>query len=978
MVNKIARFFKSIGKSSSQPPQGSGSGGFAVLPSTNDNQYFGQDGLSSFVAVGGSHNKSPNGFPFGLSIQTGGSDSLTSPPKDMMGSMSLSSRSGSNSSLNQSMHPRSSALKWGPILSKIPKIITSATNGAAATPSLNNSSPSSTSSGSPGRSASNDSADSDLQTLLDLLSQMANKEYQLQIMCYYAGKTASTSNDSIGNQSMVSSGGLLSNNEHRKVFKQCRRSLLLCWKYIIAQLNDNQNASQLADEKKETYHQLIGLIAERPEFNLNDPAMDLEAASTNNNDGSGQRNQKGSRTPGSSSGKNDDASSDEGTDAERDLYLYRCLLVATFKYVAENLESAKSRKRAWISLAESRFFARVLAVCFYRIPFVQRAILDTIYPAYCARKWLKSAPVPTAVSTKPAEGSERMQRRRSSSKPWSGPTFSGTLNRWNEFEGKLLMEDDDTPAVDEKSKVNDEAGKLSESSSCSGTTENTTALPNKNNEERFKRLNPTLFSWSKYAPYLGPYSDNDVFRMNESVKATWLEKLCCDGEFYSSFMASVSEHADHVAVGDVLWHCLPGYPLLVRIALLLVKEAAAKKWQHLSHDSPPPDSEPSTPYFALAGIRQVRTVLDNVAQLLRNRELLDSCVLAMFEHTNVLSSKSVGVCLTRFEEWFSACAVVVGYTPVDYEPIYRVSSTFNGHSFAIGIRIMLASENFEVLNRVLLFLYNRMDYFEGDLRQAALKALVQRHMYLFLHWNDDVRKNYHHILVFKVVRVNRYALDSIIDQLLVGRYANAPIDSASEINVASMSDGEGSPPMHITSMSPHDVRRSKPRQLTSVEYGQLRMEQALWRAFDACIASICVQERRNAREGNRRYQNEIQAARCRAIAFLKLNRKTVDTDDAEQSSSNPNEGLPGAKPWHEVELLEEELNREPPYYLRYLPAEEVSSLDELRRLASSVKYPSDLQIYAAPSLRSYSDLLKQYYQDLSERGYVEAPPLGFC
>ncbi|KAF1780409.1 hypothetical protein GQ600_27092 [Phytophthora cactorum] len=39
-------------------------------------------------------------------------------------------------------------------------------------------------------------------------------------------------------------------------------------------------------------------------------------------------------------------------------------------------------------------------------------------------------------------------------------------------------------------------------------------------------------------------------------------------------------------------------------------------------------------------------------------------------------------------------------------------------------------------------------------------------------------------------------------------------------------------------------------------------------------------------------------------------------------------------------------------------------LDELRRLASSVRYPHFYQVYAAHSLCCYSDLLKQYYREL--------------
>lgn len=880
-------------------------------------------------------------------------------------------------------------LKWGSILSKIPKIVGAILNGANNL-NTNEVSPSSSSSASPGRSGTSDVPimENELQLLLDLLSQMATKEYQLQILQYYNGKS-NYSTDAAGfpRPGASSSGGLLSNSEHRKVFKQCRRSLLLCWKYIVAQLNDEQNAHSVTDDTRDTYHQLIGLISERVEFNI----ADDHASSTTRN-GKGNRNSNTSSNKGSVptnwSGQ-EESVSDESTDAERDLYLYRCLLVATFKYVVENIEAAKTRKRSWITLTETQFYAKVLAVCFFRIPFVQKAILDQVYAAYSRRDWESVTKAGragiTTVSERPKtpEAGERVQRRRSSSRPWGGPTFASTLSRWSEYDGHLLSEEEEAVS-DHDAKPEADMGKMSESSSSSASNEINPQYfaPSKGTEDRFKRLNPSLFQWSKYVPYLSPYSDQDVFRMNDSVKSAWLSKLCNDGEFFACFMACLSNHVDLTSYGEVIWRCLPGYSLLIRVSLLLMKEAAWKKWMnHLSGDAPSPitpkedpEREGSDQPFLIRGIRCIRSVLDGVAHLLKNKELLESCVLAMYECTNVYSAKSVGVCLTRFEEWFSAAACIVGFSPVDNEPVYRLPSGFNGHTFCIGVRIMLASESFEVLNRVLLFLYNRLDYFDGEVRQGVLKALVQRHMFLFLHWNQDVRKNYHHLLVYKVVRVHRYALESFVDQLLVGRLAAPPVEQSG----SNLSDGEDniSTP-RLAALSPHD-QRAKPRPLTAVEYNQLRIEQALWRAFDACIASICVLERKNAREGNRKYQNDIQAARCRAIAFLKLNRKTVNSDDLENPTSSPNEGLPGGKPFYEVELLEEELNREPPYYLRYLPAEEVSTLDELRRLAGSVKFPTELHVYSALSLRGYSELLKQYYNELSERGYVEAPPLGFC
>lgn len=797
--------------------------------------------------------------------------------------------------------------------------------------------------------------------------------------------------------------------EQRRLFRQCRRALLLCWKFIVAQLNDEKAC--LTSEMKETQCQLIGLIAERVEFNLNVDTTSTSSSSSNgsrtapkpirreNNSGQGMGWTANSPTAsvgsidlsennadyGSSS--NGGANGDDGVDGERDLYLYRCLLVATFKYVVENIESAKLKKRSWITLTETQFFAKMLAICFFRVPVIQRMIIDQIFFSYRQKKWTNTAmdqnqssisstgsSLPTGRPPTPATPSNLPNRRRSSAKLGTGTTFAASLSRWSEFEGHVLSECDDPESGAHSKSESKTPG--SAYANESNQNVNSFPSPSRGTIDKFKRSNPTLYRWTRYAPYLAPYADNDVFRMNDSMKVSWLEKVSHDGEFFSVFMGYYSQHAETCSVGETLWSVLPGYTLLIRVSLLLLKEASWGKWLYLLETgapSPPstvesPSSSPEeNALFELKSIRGIRTVLGTAAQLLRNKELLESCTLAVYEYTNVLHARSVEACLARFEEWFSATASLV---PSEGDKlVHRLPPTFPGQTFAVGIRVMLSSESFEILNRVLQFLYNRMDYFDGDLRQNILKVLVQRHMFLFLHWNVDVRSNYHHLLVYKVIRVNRYFLDSPIDHLLVGRYAVSPLENSS-----SSSNGFDDLDDHIGASSTSSSN-NRQFQITAAEFNALRMEQALWRAFDACIGAICVQERKNAKEGNRKYQNEIQCARSRAIAFQKLDRKMSDEPNP---SSSVNEGLPGGKPWHELNLLDEELHREPPYYLRYLPAEEVSSLDELRRLANTVKYPPELQVYAALSLRHYSDMLKKYYQDLSQNRFVEAPPLGYC
>lgn len=681
---------------------------------------------------------------------------------------------------------------------------------------------------------------------------------------------------------------------------------------------------------------------------------------------------------------------DDAMDSECDLNMYRCLLITTFKYASENLESARQKHRVYISLIETRFYARVFAVCFFRVPVLQSAMLKEIFSAYLKREWLSLQPHDSRVEDLAEEGIGRPTSQLGShkypktSRPWNGVTFAGTLSRWKNYNGFILSEErrgNSIRAANARSR--NKANKITGTSVSAIRTD----------EEIFIKHNPTLFQWTTFSPYLATYPDADIVRMTEVPRNFWLHRLKYDGEFFSNFMGFVCLHAANTALdADVVWTSLPGYTLLIRVSLLLIKEACWAKWLYV-HDmsGPLPSSsmeiEPKSQDedcipFELESIRAIQTVLDNVVQLLRNNQLLESCVLAMYECTNVLHARSVEVCLTRFEEWFSATAMLTDFGGLDQRRgngmmVYRLPPEFRGQTFAMGMRFMLSSENCEILSSTLLFLYHQMDYFEGELRKGILKALVHRHMSLFLHWNADVRTKYHHILVYRLVRVNRFVLDSPVDQLLIGHCAISTFEFSRAHDDEFDDDYVLSHRKHKEDSRFHDaVQHPSNLSMTTADISVLHTEQALWRAFDACLAVIIDQERRCAREGNRKFQTDQLAARSRALAFRTLKRHTTE-DSIAAATTSINEGLPGRKPCHEVESLDEELRREPPYFLRYLPNDEEAMLEELRHLASNVKYPHENQVYAAPSLRCYSDLLKQYYRVLDSQGFVDPPPLAF-
>lgn len=980
-MNKFKRFFKSLGgkhsiSSSSSSTQSTGS----LAAVTNQQFVSGPYGSSSSVAFHASTSRNLSTAELEARLETSGSltGTTTSNPTRVV--------------IDDYM--KDGTIDWAALLAKIPKLVaecTTCSGPATASPPTK-------------RSANNSVAT--FADLLALLQQMAGRENQQRVKQFYAG------NDPvyIGNASP-------SWNQRRKLFRQCRRGLLICWKFLVAQLNDEK--SSLPTDTRNLYFQLIGIIMERVEFHLPITNSDTDVPASNRTktpkplgnvsgavmgwlaysptaslNGMGMDFSDDMATAGpnvmvntenvTANPTNNRGNMDDATDGERDLYLYRCLLIATFKYAVENLESARQKHRPYISLVETRFFARVFAVCFFRVPVLQNAMLEQIFGAYRDKEWIHLQAHDSRVEDLTEEGSSApateapTRRRPSASRPWNGNTFAGSLVRWTDYDGYILSEEGNgngTSTAKVTGRYNSKQSAL------------------RSDEEAFVRQNPTLFQWTRFSPYLGPYPDADIFRMTDKTRNCWLHRLSHDGEFFSKFMGFVCLHAANTALGsDVVWTCLPGYTLLIRVSLLLLKEACWAKWLYVRDTSGPlPSSsmeiEPGSQEeerlpFELESIRAIRTVLDNVVQLLRNNQLLESCVLAMYECTNVLHARSVEVCLTRFEEWFSATAMLTEIGGTDKRRgsgmmVYRLPPGFRGQTFATGMRFMLSSENCEILSSTLLFLYHRMDYFEGDLRQSILKALVQRHMTFFLHWNAEVRTKYHHLLVYRVVRANRFVLDSPLDHLLIGRCAISSLE-LSRVHDDEFDQDDGYSHHHSNKENRFNDAVQHPcnPSMTAADMTVLRTEQALWRAFDACLAVIVAQERRYAREGNRKFQTEQLAARSRALAFRTLKRHTTEDSNAAATTS-VNEGLPGGKPCHEVELLDEELRREPPYYLRYLPGDELAMLDELRRLASSVRYPHYCQVYAAHSLRCYSDLLKQYYRELDSNGSVEPPPLGF-
>lgn len=202
MVNKIKKFFKSIGKSSSSSSSMSSASGYPLL-ATSDNQFHHQQQMHERGYSTNNNNLPLASSPsFGLAMDTGSGSGLMA-----------TEGSGSGSDSMMAFPQRQEAIRWGLLLPKIPRLVAEATaaastngggGGGASSPHNNNATGS--------RSASSLSQSDDhveMNLLLEMLTQMAPKELQTQIAQYYAGDmSAAYSGNSLASSSSNAPTGM--------------------------------------------------------------------------------------------------------------------------------------------------------------------------------------------------------------------------------------------------------------------------------------------------------------------------------------------------------------------------------------------------------------------------------------------------------------------------------------------------------------------------------------------------------------------------------------------------------------------------------------------------------------------------------------------------------------------------------------------------------------------------------------------------
>lgn len=697
-----------------------------------------------------------------------------------------------------------------------------------------------------------------------------------------------------------------------------------------------------------------------------------------------------------------------------DLLEYRNLLIQTLIYVMEHMHHFHdppnhNRMKTFFPLRtngpatsySSQFLARVLAIGYARIATFHQAL-----DRHCARVYADHHWTPVPKSSKSNSESSRVHK----TKYWSGMTFREVLE---EFQTSYVPTTAKSSSREEAHEAytsilgwHDFHTSLDEDS---GTNNNQLSLE----EQTLNHDELRLF-------------DHDL-----------LTQCCVDmtqyGEFFILFCTEFTDHMYHqmmMLLSEPFrssldpqsrpWDRIPGYGLLVQISMFILQEASWRQWwdSMKEQDRVPlvqavvdDDANVNQP-FQLT-YRGIKSVCEQSAQLLLNPDVFHCLLLATLETTNVCYTRSLGLTLNRLTDWLQFYEQQHGGGHLA-DTNARASATL-----ALAMKSMLQSEVCEVVQKVLLFLYKCFDGFRGDLRQNILKTLVAQHFQLFLHWHEPVRQIYFHLLIYKIAPLaKRHELNSFTDDLLCHFRSSSSSSSRHHHERESLNRKNRHEPtshhhaIHTTTRDSYEEYDDEyDEEYEEYDGGEERdsdcsrvstlddsdpdppmkdMErftlQAHWKAFDICIALICQNERQHAKASQMRHQleNEFYANRLEALGGGggKLGHGHVHAEHSR--SSLVNESRPGTNASlqihfdHELDEGKSSPNHAPPqnhpYYLRYLPPNELEKLKHLCKLLPTT-YPRAKQIYARVSLREYTDILTTRYEQEAYHQEVSGPRL---
>ncbi|RHZ24888.1 hypothetical protein DYB37_010820, partial [Aphanomyces astaci] len=237
--------------------------------------------------------------------------------------------------------------------------------------------------------------------------------------------------------------------------------------------------------------------------------------------------------------------------------------------------------------------------------------------------------------------------------------------------------------------------------------------------------------------------------------------------FISTFVEDSSAFLSNDRTTTVLpWHVVPGYFVCVRAFLGVFRKVCLrrKSRRHVITKGADVVLNPWFPYWTAAELEPVYDGLGDV----------------ILENTNMYDPQSVDYAFNVLQNVFETAASThdrprpSGDHPPPPPPRGTLPMELDLEYFLLALRQALTSSHFQILLKVLAFVYATADLFESKRRQKLLAGvMLHEHFFpLFLHWNeesmaDQVRRMFGHLVVHKLFLSSRLDLPLVSDRVLL-------------------------------------------------------------------------------------------------------------------------------------------------------------------------------------------------------------------
>ncbi|EQC25555.1 hypothetical protein SDRG_16573 [Saprolegnia diclina VS20] len=279
-----------------------------------------------------------------------------------------------------------------------------------------------------------------------------------------------------------------------------------------------------------------------------------------------------------------------------------------------------------------------------------------------------------------------------------------------------------------------------------------------------------------------PFLDRLATPTRDSILcAAFLSTFIEDSVVWSSVLAP-----------SIAWRCLPGYDIIIHAFVQVFRKVAGRRKKASTALFPPPPqpaspyrstlasnatkSDPWAPYWAP---NELEPIYDGLGDILGNDALLNVFVQIVLEGINLYDPQSVDYGFNLLQRVLEASAYNHRASSADDRG--QLPESLDIVVYLGALRSALASSHFQILLKVLAFFYATIDLFDSTRRRRVVsELLLHDHFFqLFLHWNEEVRRMYAHVLVYKLFTSHRFDLPLVSDRVLLApspffRLYNAP------------------------------------------------------------------------------------------------------------------------------------------------------------------------------------------------------------